>query len=344
MTLINEMMHKNMNSYGKVVRINTMPSLFSSFFPGILWTAVRTIYTPIALCIFLAVSIRSTKESILYTSISSGNGKYLEIPFFFIANYFYKTIFIHHHSYSYCNSRSNSFMLICQILNKKVNHVVLCNDMGNRISKIYNQDLSKFIVLSNSVFLEALPAPLTQSPPTTIGFLGNITFDKGIKEFVETLQFSQHNSKCRGLIAGPPGDRAVAEYLEEILTKNTYIDYVGPVYGKDKANFFEKIDVLLFPTSYAIEAEPLTIYEAQSRGIPVIAVAKGCIASMLANTPELLVEKAENFSTYAAGIINSMNMNHDTYKSLAKRSLDNFIRTKSHSESSYENLMQTIFS
>ena len=43
----------------------------------------------------------------------------------------------------------------------------------------------------------------------------------------------------------------------------------------------DSLDVLLFPTSYRNEAEPIAILEALAYGIPVIAWDRGCIGSIL---------------------------------------------------------------
>jgi glycosyltransferase involved in cell wall biosynthesis len=59
------------------------------------------------------------------------------------------------------------------------------------------------------------------------------------------------------------------------------VEYIGPKYGTDKDDFYEEIDILVFPTRYINEAEPLVILEAMCRGIPIIAYGRGCIPEIL---------------------------------------------------------------
>jgi glycosyltransferase involved in cell wall biosynthesis len=114
-----------------------------------------------------------------------------------------------------------------------------------------------------------------------LGFLSNITEDKGIFTFfsaVRELELQGHAVK--GLIAGPV-DSAIEGRFREALQTHASVRHVGPVYGADKKRFLDSIDLLLFPTQYVNEAEPVTIWEAMASGVPVAACCRGCIPSMI---------------------------------------------------------------
>ena len=53
--------------------------------------------------------------------------------------------------------------------------------------------------------------------------------------------------------------------------------------GSTRSAFIGSLDIFLFPTNYANEAEPLVIYEAMRRGVYVIACDRGAISEMLLN-------------------------------------------------------------
>ena len=57
------------------------------------------------------------------------------------------------------------------------------------------------------------------------------------------------------------------------------LSFLGPLYGSAKDAFFDEIDIFLLPTRS--ESYGLVIIEALSRGVPVIAYARGCIGSYL---------------------------------------------------------------
>ena len=119
--------------------------------------------------------------------------------------------------------------------------------------------------------------------PINIGFLSNITFDKGFVDFFGVLQrLRQLGVEYRAHIAGPlaPGARAT---FQQLLNDASDVRYVGPVHGSDKDRFYRQLDIFLFPTNYANEAEPLVVYEAMRQGVFVIACNRGAISEMLVN-------------------------------------------------------------
>jgi glycosyltransferase involved in cell wall biosynthesis len=74
------------------------------------------------------------------------------------------------------------------------------------------------------------------------------------------------------------------------------------VYGADKERFYRQLDVFLFPTNYANEAEPLVIYEAMLQGVHVIACDRGAIAEMLSNGAGLAFSKDQMVESAATQI------------------------------------------
>jgi glycosyltransferase involved in cell wall biosynthesis len=68
-----------------------------------------------------------------------------------------------------------------------------------------------------------------------------------------------------------------------LLATAKHTSHLGPIYGETKERFYQHLDILLFPTKYANEAEPLVIHEALRNGIHVIACDRGAIAELLQN-------------------------------------------------------------
>ena len=67
------------------------------------------------------------------------------------------------------------------------------------------------------------------------------------------------------------------------------INYRGPVHGSNKKEFFNDIHIMLFPSRYKNEAQPLVVFEALSYGVPVICFNRGCIENMVDSTCGMLV-------------------------------------------------------
>src|SRR5680860_532784 len=90
------------------------------------------------------------------------------------------------------------------------------------------------------------------------------------------------------------------------------LDYVGPQYGADKKTFFDSIDALIFPTRYANEAEPLTIHEAATHGLSVIAYGRGSIPEIVGSDCGLVIDPAETLAPAALAQIRSSGLEHGT--------------------------------
>ncbi len=58
---------------------------------------------------------------------------------------------------------------------------------------------------------------------------------------------------------------AVEPEFRKLLEAAGYASYLGPIYGDAKTAFYGNLDVLLFPSNYVNEAEPLVIHEACER-------------------------------------------------------------------------------
>jgi glycosyltransferase involved in cell wall biosynthesis len=105
------------------------------------------------------------------------------------------------------------------------------------------------------------------------------------------------------VVAGPTVDRSGERLLVHAKTRlGDALDYRGAVHGDAKTTFFHDIDVLLFPTRYANEAQPLVVLEAMAHGVPVIAAARGCIAENI-NGAGVAVPAESDFVTVAVRIV-----------------------------------------
>jgi glycosyltransferase involved in cell wall biosynthesis len=229
------------------------------------------------------ISIWRHKPVALYLALSGGLRQWVDLAFIQIAHWRRIPIFVHHHSFSYVSEGHLSTVMRTNALRKAV-HVVLCEKMGVGIVQLYKISPSKIRVLSNAAFLDGVLMPMREGVEPgslRVGFLSNITAEKGIFEFFAVLSKSEFNGLAlQGVIAGPV-DAAVSSAFNTSLVKNENVTYVGPVYGSDKSSFFSGIDVLFFPTRYPNEAQPVTILEALSHGVPVVAFARGCIEGMV---------------------------------------------------------------
>ena len=119
--------------------------------------------------------------------------------------------------------------------------------------------------------------------PLNLGFMAYFNREKGLDTFCEVVKtLRDQGAPVVGVAVGPVHDAELTARLRSEFTG--VVDFRPPAYGKDRDAFFNEIDVLLFPSRYPNEAEPLTIYHSLAAGVPVVATDMGCLHNMLEGT------------------------------------------------------------
>lgn len=232
------------------------------------------------------ISAAAKQPTALYAGFSGGKGQLLDLPFFVAARLFSIPTYVHHHSFAYLNQPSR-LTAVCMVVLGKAQHIALCPEMARALASSYGITDSHLIVLSNAAFLPALTNIVedsisTQSPrPIKIGFLSNITAEKGIFEFFAVVRRAAEIGLLYDAEIAGPVDPGILDQFRTELSTLPQVRHLGPLYGADKQKFFQRIDLLLFPTRYANEAEPVTLHEALQAGATVVATHRGCIGGML---------------------------------------------------------------
>ncbi|MET4802883.1 glycosyltransferase family 4 protein [Bradyrhizobium sp. LB11.1] len=216
-------------------------------------------------------------------SLSGGYGLLYDLVLVALARLRGKRIAFHHHSFAYLTKRSAILASIVRVAGTNQIHIALCPKMAATLSELYGRQL-KPAIISNLAFFD-LPTVGWRSSDRelrSIGYLSNISFEKGIDRFFDLMaKLREHECDLTGRIAGPCADLEMENYINRRASEIGGIEYVGPVYDDAKARFLSSIDVLVFPTRYVNEAQPLVIYEAQVAGVIVAASSRGCISNMV---------------------------------------------------------------
>lgn len=286
-SVINEAMLSRLQGAGPVRVFNRAPALrggdraHASAQPGASWWR------------FGHSAWRHRAEGALYLGLSGGWGQLKDWRFLLPARLLGWPVVVHHHSFAYLNPpgagwRAGLSRVVWRFVLgglRRAHHVVLCECMGQALSARYGIPPAQVAVLSNAAFLAAEPDPAAVPAPeeTTlrVGFLSNITAEKGIWDFLalgDALRSA--GVSLQALVAGPVAPDIARRFADELAIR-PWCQHLGAVYGPAKAAFFARVDVLAFPTRYANEAEPVTLLEALRAGVPVVATARGCIAEML---------------------------------------------------------------
>lgn len=237
-----------------------------------------------------------TRDTVLYLALSGGMGQLIDGLYVVVARVLRHGIFVHHHSFAYIDRPTWLNRALFGLLGKAT-HIVLSAGMGRGLQQLYGLDRNCVRVVSNAALFPSIaagePGANALPGPLMIGFLSNITLEKGIVEFFEVLRLLH----ARGIayqarIAGPVST-AIRPAFDRMLSAATHVEYLGAIYGEAKEQFYRRLDVLLFPTRYINEAEPLVIHEALREGVFTIACDRGAIAEILGNGAGLALPESE---------------------------------------------------
>lgn len=106
------------------------------------------------------------------------------------------------------------------------------------------------------------------SRPLKVLYLSNLLIEKGIVDYVSVAKQFDHGLEFviagKTLSSGCDGDIFVSDLLQ-VLPSNC--KYLGPVYGEEKFNLLKSSDVLIFPSVYPTEAQPIVLIEAMAFGV-----------------------------------------------------------------------------
>jgi glycosyltransferase involved in cell wall biosynthesis len=293
------------------------------------------------------IGAASRRPTSCYAGLSGGKGQLLDLPFFAVARVFGMTTYVHHHSFAYLNRRSR-LTHWCMKLLGNAQHIALCPEMAKAIHATYGIPQGQLTVLSNAAFLPALEGKLhdhSGAKGTTairIGFLSNITAEKGIFEFFSALRrATEMGIAYEAEIAGPV-DAAIREQFDAELAALPHARHVGPLYGGDKQRFFQRTDLLLFPTRYQNEAEPVTLHEALQAGATVVAASRGCIGGMLPDHCGA-ARPAEQFEAQALETLKELDQLDQAQRSARRQAIQaHYQRTAADSQQTLQQLLKRI--
>jgi glycosyltransferase involved in cell wall biosynthesis/SAM-dependent methyltransferase len=245
---------------------------------------------------FFGAAVRG-RGGALYLPLSGGLRQFVDAFFAGVALLCGMRVFVHHHSFVYLDHQPFYARIVLRLLRNSV-HVVLCERMGDLLNALYDIPKDKLRVISNAAFLnETLKydGVSLRDGKLVLGFLSNITAAKGCFDYIDLVKAAvAQDLDVEGVMAGPV-HAEIRQAFADAVGSTGCIRHIGPVYGEVKSHFLSQIDVLLFPTRYENEAEPVTIWEAMEAGVPVISLARGCISSMVDSEVGWVIEEPSRF-------------------------------------------------
>ena len=251
---------------------------------------------------------------------------------------------MHHHNFTYLNTRNHYTKILIKAAGSSSFHVALSAGMAERLRIMYNAQ--KTFTVSNAVFCIRDEIPINKQRKTirTVGFISNISAQKGIFEFIDLMtSINAERYPLQGQIAGPFQDSCVKHDVYKRLAQMLNVEYVGPKFGSAKNDFFRHIDLLVFPTHYLNEAEPLIVLEAMSHGVPIIAYGRGCIPEIIDADCGIIVDAEKDFVPAALEQIKSWLLNPSAFEAASRAAAHKFFEIYVQNNKRWVELLKNLF-
>jgi glycosyltransferase involved in cell wall biosynthesis len=198
--------------------------------------------------------------------------------------------YIHTHGYTELARRGKAWRWMVRGLLGSSSAVVV-------LSERLAADVRPWVPVSNIHCIENTPADVrVPSPPpeeltlgttVTVLYLSNLIPEKGVLDFIEIgKELSARSSTSSFLfnIVGAGASEAYQDTIRRAILESGSAGCFrlrGAQHGDSKWEFLREADVLIFPSRYPYEAQPLTIIEALSVGTPVVAYPTGGIPDLI---------------------------------------------------------------
>ena len=248
-------------------------------------------------------------------------------------------VVVHHHSFRYLDAPFWPMSLLVRTAGARTTHVVLGPAMAAKVRARY-PGIQDVLVMSNAVFVgDAATCP---APPSLrrVGYLANLTPEKGLADVIATAKRSNAAGLAlQFIVAGPFAEPRAESAFKEQAASVPNLTYVGPVYGADKEDFYAGIDLLIFPTRYRHEAEPLVVLEALAHGRPVIAFGRGCIPGLLADGVGAVVPLEADFAAVAVALFTRWRRDNGEFMSQSAQARRRFAELQTGSQGGLQDLL-----
>ena len=134
----------------------------------------------------------------------------------------------------------------------------------------------------------------------TLGYLGRIEANKGMEELLEACrQLQQAGVNFRLEIAGKEEQEGTFLPRFESLLGNDF-RYCGVVSGKDKEDFFRRMDVFVMPSYF--EGLPMALLESMSYGVVPVVTPVGSIPQVVTDEKNGLLTKVKEVGSIVEAV------------------------------------------
>ncbi len=260
---------------GPVIRIRTVPIRSTARYRHHL-SRVRLV----SVAIGRLLRARAVSTTALL-SVDAGYGMCYTTTLAFVGRRLGYRLAFDHHSSAYISRQSRLMKALVRAAGESAIHIFKCEGVAKEFFRMYGPQLTMRTV--GVAYAAACPQEESRARTASgerglvLGHLSNLSVAKGLEIAVALARVAIDRGVASQLIiAGPVSGKRERTIVERAVAEG-YAEYRGAVSGGSKDRFFRDIDVFVMPSRYKNELSPLVVWEAELRGVPVMAYRIGCL-------------------------------------------------------------------
>jgi len=227
-----------------------------------------------------------SRADLVYVPISQSTIGFLrDVPFIVLSKLFGKKVVLHlrgGHFREFYNSSNKIMKYVVEKTLKRADRMIV---LGESLRVLFDGLIpeEKLSVVPNglNIDLDKVKYKNPEKDHFMILFLSNLIETKGFKDVLHSVKkVTQYHRNVRYAFAGSwrrDEDKFECEDYIKREKIEEYVEFKGPVTGRNKTRLLRDADIFAFPTYYPMEGHPWVIVEAMASGLPIITTDQGCI-------------------------------------------------------------------
>lgn len=289
-SLANQIVFENLYKHYSNVNVDRINTSYSSLKEDLGTFSLKKVIHYIKQYIGVVKILRCDK--LYYTSGQTFFGVLKYLPYLLCARLLGKEIIVHIHG-NYLHKEYERLNRLNRYVFKQT--LMLC-DKGIVLSNTLRKNLTPFLkdnqIFELNNFVEDFlfeERCAKHFDKLKIIYLSNLMTEKGVFDLLDALEIlTKNNVKFEAKIAGGIDASVEEEVKQKLNNLPICVDYLGLVYAEDKKEMLEWGNVFVFPTYYAMEGQPISIFEA-------MATSNIILTTKHAGIPDVFEEEVNGF-------------------------------------------------
>jgi glycosyltransferase involved in cell wall biosynthesis len=160
--------------------------------------------------------------------------------------------------------------------------------------------------------------------PPLILYLSNLFIEKGAADLLAASRLLFAKAIDHRLVfVGAPHDAKLVNEIKQASKEDARIILLPPTYGLAKDELYAKTDIFAFPSYYRYECQPLTIMEAMSHDVAIVASHHAAIPDLIRHNVDGLLYEPRDINGLASAL-EALVVDQEERKRLSKAALEKF--------------------